>query len=200
LSEDSTPVTFSNVALTLISIIIALGIEHLLDHISVVFPEADASTQLLIVFQGATTFLTICSIWITYATQLMTAPWKPQFQDFFVPLLILTLLYFWISAIGSPGPAWFYMATVGSGISLIGNRFGLPEAVAIRLVPSSEIARPFFLNHLALLFLGAGGGTANLAGVLDSVDATILIALMATLQLLGAWFQFRWWRAAQPTP
>lgn len=196
LSEDSEPAAFSSVALTLISIIIALGIEHLLGHISERLPTADTQTRILIAAQSAATFLTICAIWITYATQLMTAAWKPQFQDFYVPLLILCLLYFWISTIGDASPWWLYLSSVGSGIALYGNRFGLPETVARRMVPGSAAARPHLLTVVSLFLAGVGGGVATHVGALSVPKGTILISLMAVGQLVGAWFQFRWWRSA----
>jgi len=53
LSEDSRAVTFSDVALTLISLVIALGVGHLLEHVSLWFSEADVPTRVLVVAQGA---------------------------------------------------------------------------------------------------------------------------------------------------
>jgi hypothetical protein len=196
LSEDSRPATFSNVALTLISLVIALGVEHLLEHVSLRISEADSTTSVLVVAQGVATFLTIGVIWISYASQLMTAAWKPQFQDFLNPLFFLSLLYFWISAIGAGGPSWFYLSTVASAIALYGHSFGLPKAVALRLVPSSAGARPFLLSQLGLFLLAGGGGIATHVGALSAIGATIPISLMAVVQLLSGWFLFQWWRAA----
>jgi hypothetical protein len=187
-------VTFGNVALTLISLVIALGVEHLLEHLSFQLSEADGTASVLIIAQGVTTFLTIGVIWISYATQLMTAAWKPQFQDFLNPLFFLALLYFWISAIGSDGPAWFYLSTVSSAIALYGHSYGLPPAVALRLVPSSAAARPFLVSQLGLLLLAGGAGLATQVGDLNAIGATIPISLMAIVQLLGGWFLFQWWR------
>ena len=73
MSEDFKPAAFSNVALTLISIIVALGIEHLLGHISTQISDADGTIRFLVAAQGVTTFLTIGAIWIAYASTLMTA-------------------------------------------------------------------------------------------------------------------------------
>jgi hypothetical protein len=196
LSEDFKPAAFSNVSLTLISIIVALGIEHLLGHISTQISDTDGTTRLLVAAQGVTTFLTIGAIWIAYASMLMTAAWLPRFQDFLAPLLILSLLYFWISAIGASGPSWFYIATIGWAIPLYGNRFGLPEAVASRWRPRSAEARPLMLSHVALCLLAAGGGAATQIGALGGAGAGVLVSLMAVVQLLGAWFQFKWWRSA----
>ncbi len=92
-------------------------------------------------------------------------------------------------------PWWFYLATVASLLTLYGHRFGLPEAVALHLVPSSAAARPFLLTQLGLSFLSAGGGLGTHVGVLDALDTPIPISLMAIVQLSGAWFLFRWWRA-----
>ncbi len=159
MSEDSEPATFSNVALTLISLVIALGVEHLLEHVSLRVSEADGEGSVPVIAQGVFTFLTICVIWISYAAQLMAAAWKPQFQDFLNPLFFLCLLYFWISAIGAAGPSWFYLATVASALAFYGHRFGLPEAVALRLVPSSVAARPFLVTQLGLFsFVRRGRG------------------------------------------
>ena len=128
MSEDSRPVTFSNVALTLISLVIALGIEHLLEHVTARISEADDATAVLIAAQGVATFLTIVGIWVSYVTQLMTAAWTPKFQDLLNPLLMLAILYIWISTIGAGGASWFYLSTLGSAIALYGHRFDLPEA------------------------------------------------------------------------
>ena len=196
MSEDFKPAALSNVSLTLISTIVALGIEHLLGHISIQISDADGTTRFLVAAQGVTTFLTIGAIWIAYASTLMTAAWQPRFQDFFAPLLILSLLYFWISAIGASGPSWFYFAMLGWAIALYGNRFGLPEPVASRWRPRSAEARPFMLTHVALCVLAAGGGAATQIGALGGAGATVLVSLMAVVQLLGAWFHFQWWRAA----
>ncbi len=83
MSEDFKPAAFSNVALTLISIIVALGIEHLLGHIGDQISGAGGTARFLVAAQGVTTFLTIGAIWIAFATMLMTAAWEPRFQDFF---------------------------------------------------------------------------------------------------------------------
>jgi hypothetical protein len=195
LSEEPRPASFSNVALTLISLVIALGIEHLLEQVTARSSGANVATVSLIVAQGTATFLTIVGIWISYATQLMTAAWKPAFQDFLNPLLILTILYFWISTIGDSGPAWFYFSTVGSAIALYGHRFDLPKVVALRLGPSSVAARPFFITQLSILLLATGGGIASQVGALDTLPATILISLIAVDQLLCAWFHVKWWRS-----
>ena len=196
MSEDSKPAAFSNVALTLISIIVALGIEHLLGHISTQISDADGTTRFLVAAQGVTTFLTIGAIWIAYASMLMTAAWQPRFQDFFAPLLILSLLYFWISAIGASGPSWFYFAMLGWAIAVYGNRFGLPKPVASRWRPRSAEARPFMLTHVTLCVLAAGGGAATQIDALGGVGATALVSLMAVVQLLAAWLHFQWWRSA----
>ena len=196
MSEDFKPEKFSNVVLTLISIIVALGIEHLLGHISAQFSDADGTTRFFVAAQGVTTFLTIGAIWIAYASMLMTAAWQPRFQDFFAPLLILSLLYFWISEIGASGPSWFYFAMLGWAIAVYGNRFGLPKPVASRWRPRSAEARPYMLTHVALCVLAAGGGAATQIGLLGGAGATVLVSLMAVVQLLGAWFHFQWWRAA----
>jgi hypothetical protein len=196
LSEESKPATFSNVALTLISIVVALGIEHLLGHIGDQISDAEGTARFLVAAQGVTTFLAIGAIWIAFATMLMTAAWEPRFQDFFAPLLILSLLYFWISAIGASGPSWFYIATIGWAIPVYGNRFGLPEAVASRWRPRSAEARPLILSHVALCLLAAGGGAATQMGALGGAGAAVLVSLMAVVQLLGAWFHFQWWRSA----
>ena len=197
MSEESKPAAFSNVALTLISIIVALGIEHLLGHISVQISNADGITLFLVAAQGVTTFLCIGAIWIAYATMLMTAAWQPRFQDFFAPLLILSLLYFWISAIGAGGPSWFYLATIGWALAVPGNRFGLPDAVAVRWKPGTAESRPSMLSHVALCLLAAGGGAATQIGALGGAGAAVLVSLMAVVQLFGAWFHFQWWRSTQ---
>jgi hypothetical protein len=196
LSEEFKPAAFSNVSLTLISIIVALGIEHLLGHISVQISDADGTTRFLVAAQGATTFLAIGAIWVAFATMLMTAAWQPRFQDFLAPLLILSLLYFWISTIGAGGPAWFYLAMLGWAIALYGTRFSLPKNVASRLRPRSAEARPLMLSYVALCLLAGGGGVATQIGALGGAGATVLVSLMAVVQLLGAWFNFQWWRAA----
>ena len=196
MSEDFKPAAFSNVALTLISIIVALGIEHLLGHISTQISDADGTIRFLVAAQGVTTFLTIGAIWIAYASMLMTAAWQPRFQDFFAPLLILSLLYFWISAIGASGPSWFYFAMLGWAIALYGTRFSLPKTVASRLRPRSAEARPLMLSYIALCLLAVSGGVATQIGALGGAGTTVLVSLMAVVQLLGAWFHFQWWRAA----
>ena len=110
--------------------------------------------------------------------------------------MILAILYVWISTIGSPGPSWFYLSALGSGISLYGHRFDLPEAVALRWVPSSAAARPYLLGQSGLLVLGAGGGVATHVGTLTPFPATALIFVMALMHLLTSWSNFRWWRDA----
>ena len=85
---------------------------------------------------------------------------------------------------------------LGWAIALYGNRFGLPEPVALRWRPRSAEARPFILAHVALCALAAGGGAATQIGALGGAGATVLVSLMAVVQLLGAWFHFQWWRAA----
>ena len=196
LSEGTQPASFSNVMLTLTSIIIALGIEHLLGHMTVQFPESHGTGRLVIAAQGVTTFVAIGAIWLAYATLLMTAPWPARFEDFFAPLLILALLYFWISAIGTNTPAWFYIGAVGWGVAFVGNRFSLAPNVAERLNPHSSIAQRSHAGSLGLCIVSAAGGAASQAGVLGPIGALVLISAFALVQMCSAWFHLQWWRAA----
>jgi hypothetical protein len=196
LSDGHKAAAFSNVVLTLISIIIALGIEHLLGHVSALLPEADRARAFLVAAQGVTTFLVIGAIWLAYATQLMTAGWEPRFRDFYSPLLILSLLYFWISAIGTNGPSWFYFSTVGFGVAAFESRFGLPDPVAERLKPRSPIASRSTLSLFGLCLLALGAGAATQFGAFGTTGATVIVCVMGVVQLFTAWSQYRWWRAA----
>ena len=196
LTEEPQPVAFPTVALTLVSIVIALGIEHLLGHISVLVSDATGTNRLLIALQGATTFVTVGAVWIAYATQLMTAAWVARLQDFFAPLLILSLLYFWISAIGTSGPAWFYLATIGWAVAAYGQRFGQPHEVAARMHPDSPENRRNFSSLVGLCLLGASGGIANQLGAMNSTGAVALVSLLFAVQLLHVWFLYRTWRAS----
>ena len=132
MSEDSRPPAFGSIFLTLVSIVVALGIEQLLGHVAAQIATVSGAHAFLVVMQGVTMFFVVGSIWIAYATQVMVAAWEPRFQDFFVPLFILSLLYFAISAIGSSGPAWFYLVALGTANAAIGQRFGLARRVVLR--------------------------------------------------------------------
>jgi hypothetical protein len=196
LSDAPKPAQFSNVVLTIVSIIIALGIEHLLGHVSARIAVADGTTDFLIAAQGATVFLVIGAIWVNYAGQLMTSGWEPRFQDFFAPLLILAMLYFMISAIGTGGPEWFYLAAFSWATAATGFRYTHPKEVAERAKPDSAEGRIAFGCHLSLCALALVGGIATQIGALNEPAAVALVSVMGVGQLLGAWFRFKWWRAA----
>ena len=157
MSDDNRFTAFPNVFLTLISIVVALGIEQLLGHVSAQFSEAAGATRFLVVAQGVTMFVVVGAIWMGYATQVMLGAWEPRFQDFFAPLLILSLFYFGISAIGTSGPAWFYILALGFATAGFLQRFDYPRAIAARLKPNSPEGRRsiYCLFSLSLLTAGA---------------------------------------------
>jgi hypothetical protein len=196
LSEDLRSGAFPSVFLTLISIVIALGIEQLLGHVSVQIAGTTGVARFLVAAQGVAMFLVVGSIWIAYATQVMAAVWEPRFQDFFVPLFILTLLYFSISAIGTNKTAWFYLVAAGWAFAALAQRFTFPEPTAARLKPNSPEARRSILCLLTLSVLAALGGVATQTGVLGATASAVWVCVLAAIQLLQAWLQFRWWRAA----
>lgn len=195
--EDSKSVGFPSVFLTLISIVIALGIEQLLGQVSTQLAGAAGVARFLIAAQGVTMFLTIGAIWIAYATMVMAGAWEPRFQDFFVPLFILSLLYFGILAIGTSGPAWFYLMALGTINAAVVQRFDFPRAVTARLRSSSPEGRRNIYCLVACSLLSAVGGVTTQLGALDVTGSAALVSILAAVVFLQAWFQFQWWRAAQ---
>ena len=187
---------FPNVFLTLVSIIVALGIEHLLGHVVERFGESDSAHRVLVVAQGVTMFLVIGAIWISYATMVMATTWEPRFQDFYVPLAILAVLYFAILSIGSNPTAWFFLISLGWLNGGLGYRFNLPEAEEARLKPSSPYGRRASRSLLLLAAVAFASGVASWVGLLSTTAAIGVATFLAVLQLLSAWLAYQWWRAA----
>ena len=196
MAEGSASSRFPNVFLTLVSIIVALGIEHLLGHVSEQFAASVAAQRALVVAQGVTMFLAIGGIWISYATMVMATTWEPRFQDFYVPLAILAVLYFAILSIGTNQTAWFFLIFVGWLNGGLGQRFNLPDAEEARMQPTSPHGRRASQSLLFLAAVAFISGLASWLGVLGTAGAAAVAALLAVVQLTSAWLAYQWWRAA----
>jgi hypothetical protein len=195
LSQESKATQFPTVFLTLVSIVVALGIENLLGHVGAQFGDAPPDIKPLIVAQAVTIFLVVGAIWISYASMLMTTRWDPRFEDFYAPLAILALLYFAIQAIGTNQTAWFFLTSFGWCNAGLGIWFRDPAAEESRMHREPDGWRAI-VCVLGLGVLAFVSGVASLLGAMGSTAAAVVVSLMAAAQLLGAWFHFRWLRAA----
>jgi hypothetical protein len=193
--EESRTPQFPNIFLTLVSIVVALGIEHLLGHFSEQFVAAAPGTKGLVVAQGITMFVVIGAVWISYATLVMTTRWEPKFEDFYVPLLILSLLYFTILAIGTHLTGWFFMVSVGWAFAGLSQRFNLPQGEGAHMDPKTPEGRRAIWTLLGLSALSFVAGLASLFGAMNSTAATVIVSVTAVIQLLGSWLALQWWRS-----
>jgi len=182
---------FPTIYLTLVSIVIALGLEHLLNHVFAL--EPGGVERYLVLVQAVAMFLVLATIWLIYAVLMMAAPWSPRFQDFFAPLLLLVLLYFTIAAIGSSAHAWFYLVGIGSLAGAVVAHQNFHVASVDKSIDAN--ATPILVCHIGLSILGFGSGIAVQVGLAASVGSTILGGIFGAGQLLGAWLVFRWWHA-----
>lgn len=195
LSQSYKSASFASIFLTLVSIVVALGIEQLLQHVSESFGEASPSARPLIVAQSVTMFLVVGAIWISYASMLMLGTWDPRFEDFYAPLAILTLLYFAIQAIGTNQAAWFVLTAVGWGFAGLSQWFRFPTGEESRMHERRDGWRSI-LCLLGLSVAGLACGVASLLGALGTAAAAVVVAFQALGQLASAWLHFRWLRTA----
>lgn len=191
--------SFRTVQLTMISIVLALALENLLERLRHVPLLTLDPEGILVGLQALALVATVLAMWSGFAYVVLFTTRPPSFADFVTPIVLLVLLDLTIRAIGTAGLVpWFAIAGVGSWL------------VALQIRPEWRMRKtPRMWRSLLLqVVLGVGGLLGALlvaVGVLGLAGATALVALFLAIQSAAAWGTVQLWirrtsRAAPPAP
>jgi hypothetical protein len=182
---------FPMLQVTLLSIIVALAFENLLEAMNasaVLWQRSDA--QPLAWLQVVAITATIVTMWSGTTLQIMMADRAPRGPDFLFPIGFLALLHVLIANLGTiPAHMWLYAAT--GGATLAGTMIWFDaRTTATRLGPRKGPVVTQ-LTMAGVCGLGAVLVHAGWMGLAGTMAVTLLYVIV---QSISATFTIRGWR------
>jgi hypothetical protein len=185
------------IQITLLSIIVALAFENLLEAMNAIDAFWERSALALLVWlQALGVTATVLTMWSGTALLITLKERPPRTTDFLIPIAFLALLHVIIANLGNvPAHLWFYAAAAGA--ALAGSMVWLesPSTAPARARPGGwRGARLATQIQFALAGLTAAGGALVHAGLLEIAGSLVFAGLYFVVQFAGALFAMSGWR------
>lgn len=172
---------FPTVYLTLISILVALAVEGLLERMDQIETLFVPSAPTFLLWIQITIVLALAAIfWWVIARWASTLPWSVGFFDALMPLLLLVVFHFLAGSIGASATRWF----AALGLISIGGALNYLVSALRALGARDDVPDRAWL--LAPTAVGLGGGVGFFALSIFAARRDPGVGLQIVLNSLGA--------------
>lgn len=194
---------FPNLNLVLVSIVVALALEKLIDHMIRLDDLWSLSgITVLIWLQAASMLVVALTFWLVGSYTILTLRWDIGLEDAAGPFFFLVVMNVAIALIGPhANPAFFYVFATGNGAGMLAFMWSLKRAS--RHPENQDVLRHSKYRRVYVLTAGTVLVSLMTAALLQNrligpsgAAAAMLAVLALSLAMVGA-FSKAWWRAVK---